>query len=154
MLAPLVLSLALSTCASTLPQRLVPSGPARQLVTVTAQTASSTRGDLRLWARTTGGCWEAAGGPWPARLGRAGVSAFGATMYGVAANPGVRFHYRRLACGDWWDGDSSSPTYNRFRHVPCGETPPFRGASEALWEQHVAYRYFAVIGFNDAPVVP
>jgi L,D-peptidoglycan transpeptidase YkuD (ErfK/YbiS/YcfS/YnhG family) len=124
---------------------------------------------LRLWARADGGCWQAAGGPWRARLGRTGVSAnrhegdgttplgvfpIGATMYGVAPNPGVRFRYHRLACGDWWDGDPSSPTYNRFRHVRCGETPPFRGDSEALWEQRVAYRYFAVIGFNDAPVVP
>ena len=171
MLAPLVLSLALSTqpCAASLPQRLVPRGAARQLVTVTTSSARATSGTLRLWTRPRAGCWQPAGGPWRARLGMAGVSAdrregdgttplgvftIGATMYGVAPDPGVRFRYHRLACGDWWDGDPSSPTYNSFRHVPCGETPPFRGDSEALWEQRVAYRYFAVIGFNDAPVVP
>ncbi len=39
------------------------------------------------------------------------------------------------SCGDWWDGDSSSPTYNRFRHVTCGATPPFAGRSEPLWRE-------------------
>src|SRR5581483_2243037 len=171
MLAPLVLSLALSTntCASTLAQRLVPRGPARQLVTVAAPAPRATTAALQLWTRRSGGCWRAAGGPWRARRGAAGVSAhrqegdgttplgvfpLGPTMYGVAPDPGVRFRYHRLVCGDWWDGDPGSPTYNRFRHVACGTAPAFGGDSEALWEQRVAYRYFAVIGFNSAPVVP
>jgi len=75
-------------------------------------------------------------------------------MYGIAANPGVRFRYHRLACGDWWDEDSESPTYNSFRHVGCGATPPFGGDSEALWRQTRAYRHFAVIAYNMRPVVP
>ena len=55
------------------------------------------------------------------------------TVYGLDPNPGVRLRYHRLRCGDWWDGDPASPTYNRFRHVACGAEPPFRGGSEALW---------------------
>ena len=39
------------------------------------------------------------------------------TMYGNAPNPGVRLRYRRLRCGDWWNEDPRSPTYNSFQHV-------------------------------------
>ena len=96
----------------------------------------------------------AAGSPQPdqcvARLGRNGLSAnrregdgttptgtfrIGRTMYGNERNPGVRFAYRRLRCGDWWDEDPSSPTYDSFQHVPCGTRPPFGGASEGMWQQ-------------------
>lgn len=108
-------------------------------------------------------------GPWRARVGRNGVSAhhregdgttplgtfgIGAVVYGLDADPGIRLRYHRLVCGDWWDEDSSSHTYNRFRHVACGATPPFRGGSEPLWRITPAYRLFAVVRYNDAPVVP
>ena len=56
-------------------------------------------------------------------------------MYGNAPNPRVRFHYRRLRCGDWWDEDPCSPTYNSFQHVACGRTPPFAGGTPGMWEQ-------------------
>jgi L,D-peptidoglycan transpeptidase YkuD (ErfK/YbiS/YcfS/YnhG family) len=35
-------------------------------------------------------------------------------MYGVAPNPGVRYRYHRIVCGDWWVEDARSPHYNRF----------------------------------------
>ena len=38
--------------------------------------------------------------------------------------------------------------------MPCGTTPPFRGGSEALWRVSPAYRLFAFIQYNVAPVVP
>ena len=100
---------------------------------------------------------------WQARVGRNGVSAhhregdgttptgtfgFGPTMYGVAADPGVRYRYHRLGCGDWWDEDPASATYDTFRHVACGRAPPFGGGSEPLWRSPTAYRHFAVIGYN------
>jgi L,D-peptidoglycan transpeptidase YkuD (ErfK/YbiS/YcfS/YnhG family) len=108
-------------------------------------------------------------GPWPARVGRSGVSAqkregdgatpagtfpIGPTVYGLDPDPGVHLRYRRLRCGDWWDEDPASPTYNRFRHVGCGVAPPFGGGSEALWREPVAGRLFAVIEYNAGPVVP
>jgi L,D-peptidoglycan transpeptidase YkuD (ErfK/YbiS/YcfS/YnhG family) len=74
-------------------------------------------------------------------------------MYGVLPDPGVRFAYHRLVCGDWWDGDSRSPSYNRFRHVRCGARPPFSGG-EPMWTYTTAYRHLAVIGFNAAPRLP
>ena len=138
-----------------------------QLVTVQAP-AHATTGSLSLWTRQ-GSCWRRVAGPWTARLGRAGISshkregdgttpagtfALGATAYGIAPDPGLRLRYHRLACGDWWDEDPASPTYNSFRHVRCGTAPSFGGGSEALWRISPQYRYFAVIDYNAQPVVP
>jgi L,D-peptidoglycan transpeptidase YkuD (ErfK/YbiS/YcfS/YnhG family) len=123
-------------------------GPAnaQQLVTVQAQ-PGATIASLSLWQRR-GACFRRVAGPWNANLGRSGLSShkregdgstptgtyrLGATMYGIARNPGVKFAYHRLICGDWWDEDARSATYNTFRHVACGARPPFGGKSEALW---------------------
>lgn len=136
-------------------------------MTVDAGGARSTRASVRLW-EARAGCLVAVAGPWRARLGRNGIATSrhegdGTTpagtfplgpAYGLAADPGTRLPYRRLVCGDWWDGDPASPTYNRFRHVACGARPPFAGGSEALWRHPIAYRHLVVIGFNAAPVVP
>jgi L,D-peptidoglycan transpeptidase YkuD (ErfK/YbiS/YcfS/YnhG family) len=139
----------------------------QQLVTVTAP-RDSTSGSLQLWQRRDG-CWRRVAGPWLARLGRSGLSAakhegdgatptgtyrIGSTVYGIAADPGVRGRYHRLVCGDWWDEDERSPTYNTFRHLRCGVGPAFGGGSEALWRISPQYRYFAVVEYNARPVVP
>ena len=115
--------------------------------------ARTTYAELRTWRRADG-CWVAAAGPFGARVGKNGLSAnrregdgttptgtyrIGRTMYGNEPNPGVRFRYRRLRCGDWWDEDPSSPTYNSFQHVACGTTPPFAGDSEGMWQQPRPY---------------
>jgi L,D-peptidoglycan transpeptidase YkuD (ErfK/YbiS/YcfS/YnhG family) len=138
-----------------------------QLVTVVAA-AHATSGALSTWVRD-GRCWRRVGGPWTARLGRSGLSThkregdgatptgtyrLGATIYGIAPNPGVRFRYHRLVCGDWWDEDPASRAYNTFQHVACGRAPPFGGGGEALWRISPQYRYFAVIEYNASPVVP
>jgi L,D-peptidoglycan transpeptidase YkuD (ErfK/YbiS/YcfS/YnhG family) len=139
-------------------------GACAQTIVVQAPSRASTHATLRLL-----NCNRTVGGPWPARVGRSGLSAshregdgttplgtfpIGPVIYGVAPDPGIHFAYRRLVCGDWWDEDPASPTYNSFRHVRCGTQPPFGGASEALWTLTRAYRYFALIRYNDAPVVP
>jgi L,D-peptidoglycan transpeptidase YkuD (ErfK/YbiS/YcfS/YnhG family)/ribosomal protein L24E len=80
-----------------------------------------------------------------------GIYPIGSTMYGVDPNPGTQFPYHQLACGDWWDEDPSSPTYNTFQHVPCGTTPPFSEDSEALWTEGNAYPSMAVVNFNTPP---
>ena len=150
MLAPFLAALVLQGC----PQR----------IDVVAPSAHATAATL-----TVSACSKRLLGPWRARVGRNGLSAhhregdgttplgtfgIGPVVYGVDRDPGVRLRYHRLVCGDWWDEDASSPTYNRFRHVSCGATPPFAGGSEALWRIVPAYRLFAVIRYNDAPVVP
>ena len=152
----------------TLASGLADTHGAAQLITVEAASSTSTSATVTLWQRS-GTCWSVAGGPWAGRLGEAGLSdrhregdgttptgAYGIApvMYGIAPNPGVRYAYHQLVCGDWWDEDPASPTYNTFQHVACGTTPPFGGASEALWKEAVAYRSFAVVDYNAHPVVP
>jgi L,D-peptidoglycan transpeptidase YkuD (ErfK/YbiS/YcfS/YnhG family) len=141
---------------------------AAQLVTVQAATTQTTFATVQLWRRS-GRCWRRVAGPWSARVGANGLSSskregdgttptgtyrLGGTLYGIAPNPGVRLRYHRLACGDWWDADPASPTYNTFQHVACGATPPFGGQSEALWRISPQYRHFAEIRYNAQPAVP
>ena len=148
--------------------RAVPRS-SRELIVVTAPRASATAGTLTAQARSApGGRWRRVLGPWPAELGRRGLSAhrregdgttpvgifaIARTLYGNAARPrGLRERYRRLGCGDWWDEDPASARYNRFVVMPCGVTPSFAPRSEALWTEKVAYPYFAVIEFNAHPI--
>ena len=135
-----------------------------QRIAVAAPSVRSTTASLSLLE-----CGRRVAGPFRARAGYAGFSAdrregdgttplgtfaIGPTVYGLDPDPGLRLRYHRLRCGDWWDGDSTSPTYNRFRHMACGATPPFAGRSEALWRATVAYREFAFIEYNASPARP
>jgi L,D-peptidoglycan transpeptidase YkuD (ErfK/YbiS/YcfS/YnhG family) len=141
----------------------------RELIVVTASRASATAGTLTAEVRSAPGArWRRVFGPWPAELGRRGLSAhrhegdgttplgifaIAPTLYGDAPRPrGLRERYRRLGCGDWWDEDPLSARYNRLVVVPCGVTPGFAVGSEALWTEKVAYPYFAVIEFNAHPI--
>ena len=168
MLALTLLVAAVAACPANAANAVDAPASARQLVTVEAKLARTTYAELRTWRRA-GGCWVAVGGPHTARLGKNGLSAnrregdgttptgvfrIGRTMYGNEPNPGVRFRYRRLRCGDWWDEDPRSPTYNTFQHVPCGQKPPFGGASEGMWQQPRPYPFLAVIEYNTRPAVP
>jgi L,D-peptidoglycan transpeptidase YkuD (ErfK/YbiS/YcfS/YnhG family) len=159
---------ALPSCPATLANQLAETGSATQLVTVASLRPSSQTGALRVWQRS-GDCWARVAGPWQAWLGIRGISerkregdlktpsgAFGIqpVMFGVAANPGVRYRYHRIVCGDWWVEDPRSPAYNRFRHVPCGSKPPFRTTSEDMSKSPTSYRHLAVIDYNTHPIVP
>lgn len=154
-------------CPDNLAAKLSRTGLARQLLTVQAAGYSSVVATVELWQRA-GGCWAAAGGPWAAFIGRNGFSdhhregdgttptgiyGIGPEMYGNAPNPGTTYPYHRLVCGDWWDEGPTSASYNTFQHVPCGQAPPFGGASEALWTETAAYPSFAVIEYNTRPVI-
>ena len=169
MLALALLTSAIAAaCPPNLANGLETPATARQLLTVEAKVARTTYATFRTWRRD-GSCWVAAAGPYTARVGRSGLSSnrregdgttptgtyrIGRTMYGNEPDPGVRFPYRRLRCGDWWNEDPSSPTYNTFQHVRCGTTPPFGGASEGMWQQPRPYPFLAVIEYNTRPVVP
>ncbi|MGD0743496.1 MAG: L,D-transpeptidase family protein [Acidimicrobiales bacterium] len=157
-----------ASCGANLANSLRWTADARQLVVVDAPSISSTTATATLWQRS-GRCFARVGGPWPAWLGWHGLSShhlegdgttpigtfgLGPEMYGIAPDPGLAYRYHRLVCGDWWDEDPATPDYNRFVHVPCGVRPPFGGGSEALWTETTAYRYFAVIEYNSAPIVP
>jgi L,D-peptidoglycan transpeptidase YkuD (ErfK/YbiS/YcfS/YnhG family) len=155
-------------CPAALPAQLTTTGGAGQIITVEASGYGVTSATLTAWQKT-GSCWTVVDGPWTARLGYtglktdkhegdgstpAGIFGFQSTFYGNDPNPGVHYAYRQLQCGDWWDEDSASPTYNTFQEVPCSEThPPFdNGSSEALWTETEAYPSFAVINYNPGRV--
>ncbi|MET7425201.1 L,D-transpeptidase family protein [Dactylosporangium sp. NPDC005555] len=133
-----------------------------QVVIVQAASASATTASLRAYAKTSGG-WQPALSAMTAKIGGngfsgnkregdkttpTGVFAFDATMYGIAANPGVRYTYHRVVQDDWWDENSASPGYNTFHH---GANPG--GPSEPLWQISPQYTYFAVIRYN-MPATP
>jgi L,D-peptidoglycan transpeptidase YkuD (ErfK/YbiS/YcfS/YnhG family) len=159
---------AATQCPSTLANQLEWTGASTQLVTVASLRPRSQSGAMRVWAKR-GVCWERVAGPWPAWLGIRGISehkregdrttpsgTFGIqrVMYGVGPNPGVRYRYHRVVCGDWWVEDPRSPYYNRFRHVRCGTKPPFRTTSEDMSRSPTSYRHLAVIDYNTHPIVP
>lgn len=147
--------------------RLPPPSASRQLITVEAASTRTTHGTARIWRRS-GPCWVAAGGPFSARVGWNGLSVnrregdgttpigtfpIGSTMYGNSANPGVRFRYVRLRCGDWWVEDPESPAYNTFRRLRCGVRPPFKVTTRDMSNDRAAYAHLAVVEFNMHPIV-
>jgi L,D-peptidoglycan transpeptidase YkuD (ErfK/YbiS/YcfS/YnhG family) len=159
---------AIATCSPNLANQIAGADSATQLVTVVAARHSSTQGMLQVWKRS-GECWASVAGPWPAWLGQRGTSArklegdrttpaglfgFNPVMYGLARNPGVRYRYHRIVCGDWWVEDPQSPYYNKFHHVRCGSKPPFKITSEDMSRSPEAYRHLAVIDSNTDPIVP
>ena len=138
-----------------------------QLITVSAPRLRTTAATLRVWRRT-GDCWQQVFGPYTSRVGWNGLrvnrrEGDGTTpigtfpilprMYGNAANPGVRYRYTRLHCGDWWVEDPASPAYNTFQRVGCGVKPPFKVTTPDMSKSVHAYAYLAVIGFNMSPIV-
>ncbi len=157
------------SCKPNVANRLKTVGSADQLITVEAARYRTTRAELTLWRRDGYDCWQPVRGPWAANLGvngiadrrregdgttPTGVYGIGPVMYGAAPNPGVKYRYRRVVCGDWWVEDPASAAYNTFQHVACGRRPPFRTKPPGMWQDPVAYRYLAVVQFNMRPVVP
>ena len=155
---------AMAACPATIANQ-ISAADGTQLVTVVVPRRTSTLGELRLWKKS-GECWVAVTEPWAAWVGGRGVSpnkregdrrtpaglfGFGRTMYGVAPNPGVRYRYHRVVCGDWWVEDPRSRWYNQFRHVRCGTKPPFTVVSDDMSRSPTAYRHLAVIDYNMSP---
>ena len=113
------------------------------------------------FARTSHG-WRQVFGPWPARVGYNGFAPRGSKregdgrsptgsfgfqyMFGVNADPGVRFTYRRALHTSWWDDDPSSSSYNLWVDSRSGDP----GHSPEPMYQLPAYRYGAVIAYNTA----
>lgn len=164
-----------STQPTTTPTSAPCAGPpignvqgARQVLVVSAPSTSSTTATFQAF-QLVGACWQSVTGPVAADLGYGGLSASksegdGTTpigyfhianqLYGNGPPLGGAEPYHELVCGDWWDEDPTSPTYNTFVNVACGTTPPFGGGSEALWQETTAYQHFAVIEYNTNPIVP
>ena len=75
-------------------------------------------------------------------------------LYGNAANPWVRFAFHRVVCGDWWDEDPGSPTYNRF--VTCRSVRRLHstGPTNRCGRNLAAYPILAFTEYSTSPVVP
>ncbi len=134
----------------------------RQVIVVRSDGYAATTAVLETFARVDGH-WQPALGPMGSRIGTGGftdhkvegdlatptgVYGIGATMYGIAPDPGVRYRYHRLVPGDYWNENPRSPGYNGFVH---GADPG--GGSEPLWMVRPQYTYLAVITYN-IPVRP
>ncbi|UAB92115.1 L,D-transpeptidase family protein [Dactylosporangium vinaceum] len=134
----------------------------KQVIIVQSGSQTSTSATLQAYARD-GGSWTPVLGPMAARVGAkgfsdskhegdmttpAGMFAIDATMYGISADPGVRYAYHRVVTDDWWNENSDTPGYNTFVHGPNPGGP-----SEALWTFVPQYNYFAVIRYN-MPAAP
>ena len=148
--------------------RVAPPAETQQLITIEAATTRTTYATARIWRRS-GDCWRPAGGPYTARVGwnglrknrregdgttPIGMFPIGAMMYGTEPNPGVRFGYTRIRCGDWWVEDPAHPAYNTFQRVGCGRRPPFKVTTPDMSKDRTAYAHLAVVEFNMNPVVP
>jgi L,D-peptidoglycan transpeptidase YkuD (ErfK/YbiS/YcfS/YnhG family) len=133
----------------------------RQVIVVSSDGFGSTTATLEAFTKVNG-AWQPAFGAMSARIGSrgfadrkvegdlktpTGVYSIGGTMYGIAANPGVKYGFHRLVANDYWNENPATPGYNSFVHGP---NPG--GASEALWQISPQYDYFAVINYN-IPVV-
>ena len=139
-----------------------------QLLTVLVADHRATTAWAQAWSRGADGCLVARGPAIPAEVGWAGTSAakhegdgttpigtfrLGARTYDLGSPlPGAERH-QALTCGSWWDEDPSSPAYNRFVQLPCGQPPSFGGGSEALWTEQAAYQHFVEIRYNAGPIV-
>nr|WP_167085595.1 L,D-transpeptidase family protein [Rhizomicrobium palustre] len=62
--------------------------------------------------------------------------------------PGTALRAQALSPNDGWCDASGDPNYNKPVVLP------YAASAEALWRQDGAYDVFAVIGYNDAPIVP
>lgn len=141
----------------------VPAAGSQQLVTVAATAYRSSTAVLSTFA-FSGGRWRHRSGPWAARIGADGMAPPGhktegdlrtpqgtygfGFMFGVLANPGVRFSWRHAYSYDYWDDDPASPRYNEWvdvRHAAAGVRP------EPMHQVPV-YDYAAVIAYNTGRV--
>ena len=138
---------------------------ARQVIAVAAPGYEDSSGTVTAYERTAGG-WRPVLGPLDARIGYNGfappgekVEGDGRTpsgvfgiefMFGVEANPGVRFPYRHVTSESIvWDVDPESPTYNTW--LDLGEAEGADGEVQSD-SPPLDYDYAAAIGYNTARI--
>jgi L,D-peptidoglycan transpeptidase YkuD (ErfK/YbiS/YcfS/YnhG family) len=149
------------TSAPPLPDpRLGEVGTAGQAIVVTGASPGTTTATLTAYERAGPG-WRTVFGPWTARVGARGIAPAGAKregdgrtpsgvygfdfFFGVAADPGVHFPYRRVTDRSIvWDDDPASPTYNLWRDT---DTDGVGVDPEPMYTMP-AYEYGAVIAYN------
>jgi L,D-peptidoglycan transpeptidase YkuD (ErfK/YbiS/YcfS/YnhG family) len=157
-LVPFLAVVAPPASAAPSPSRLRGLYDARQLVVVTNTSWSSTYATLVTYEKRSDGSWRRVHGPWTARVGRNGfgspkregdgqtpVGSYRAvSMFGVRADPGVRYTWHRMDSYDVWVDDSRSAYYNLHKRRPANG----RWTSAESLYQTTAYAYAATIGYN------
>lgn len=140
-----------------------PSSAARQLIIVRAPAYGDTYATLSAYGLADG-ARSLALGPWVARVGFNGFAPPGGKregdgrtpsgtfafqfMFGVDADPGVHYPYRRVGEEDVWDDDPSSPLYNEWVDVRSADP----GQDPEPMFQVPAYDFGAVIAYNTSRV--
>ena len=159
-LLPLLLTATPARAASH-PRVLDHMGAATSVAIVTTPSWRSTRGGMTLWQRSSTG-WHAVRAGIPVWVGRGGFQyasrrheGDGTTpagkfpmrfAYGGRANPGTKLSWTALQSNSCWSGERRD--YNTYVRRTC------TSRDENLWaSRSVAYRYAAVVGFNDDPAV-
>lgn len=146
------------------PGRLKGVHDARQLVVVTNRSWTSSYATLESFERRADGTWRRVHGPWTVRIGRNGfgspkregdgqtpVGSFRVPrLFGVNADPGVRYSWLRTDRYDVWVDDPRSEYYNLRKRRPVNG----RWTSAESLYQPGPYSYAAVIGYNTAERKP
>ncbi len=147
-----------------------PTGSASQVITVVAQSTSSTTGVLQAWDKAPDGSWLKVGGAVLAHLGSSGLSAhdreglsatpigsFTLTQaFGADANPGTALPYHVTTPADWWISQYGGPYTSMYNTMQtCSGTCPFTqgNPNEHLHSETPYYNYAVVINYNTSPVV-
>lgn len=139
------------------PAVLDKQGGVTRVLLVTSASWTSTYATATAWEKRNG-AWVAVRRDMPARVGRSGFKTdrregdgstpagqfFFRSAFGSQPNPGNRLPWRDLVPRSCWSGERAD--YNTWVHRVC------TSRDEDLWAARaVAYRYAAVIGFNDRP---
>ena len=141
------------------------TGDATQVITVVADSTSSTQAVLQAWHRDGSG-WARVGPAVHAWLGYAGMSTHASEQstatpigsfalteaFGRQANPGTALPYRQTTPADWWISQPGK-LYNTEQHC-TGKCPFTQGdPNEHLYYEMPYYEYAVVIDYNTSPVV-
>jgi L,D-peptidoglycan transpeptidase YkuD (ErfK/YbiS/YcfS/YnhG family) len=142
--------------------RVAGIGSAGQVITVATDAYGTSYATLTAYERDGNG-WRQVFGPWSAFVGRNGVAPPGQKregdgrtpsgvygfdfMFGVDADPGTHFPYRRVTGTNIvWDDDSNSANYNRWVDTNTASA----GTNAEPMYNTPSYDYGAVIAYNTA----
>ncbi|ORA70953.1 L,D-transpeptidase family protein [Mycolicibacterium insubricum] len=135
-------------------------GNATQVLAVTGTGGSNAKMDA--WERTGNG-WTAVAAGIPAKIGANGLSADSNEgsmstptgvftldyAFGTKPNPGSGMRYVQVSSNHWWDGDSSSPTYNTMQVCEKSRCPFQTGPPSGTENLNIApYAHAVVMGVN------
>lgn len=150
------------SASSLLVSRVAGIGSAQQVITVATDGYGTSYATLTAFERAGTG-WRQVFGPWSAFVGRNGVAPSGEKregdgrtpsgvygfdfMFGVDADPGTHYAYRRITGTNIvWDDDSNSSNYNRWIDTNTASA----GVNPEPMYNTPSYDYGAVIAYNTA----